>query len=319
MTSRERVLLTLDHKEPDRVPFNLALTMDIYHRLRKHLGLPPEADKVEGHWTDVSPSIDLLDAMQVDIYRFGLNPPANWRQPDKGDGFRYDEWNVGWTKISRDDGSYYYEMVTHPLAGASIEDVEAFPWPDPHDPGRIAGLREKVERIKRETDKAIMAKFSNSIWEQSWWLYGMEDWLADLLIKPEVPCAIMDKVCDLAIQFARVGIEEVGDIVDILRLSGEDLGTQVAPMISPRLYRKLVHPRFLRYWTEVKQLFLEKNPNGKLMLHSCGNVRKRATIYPGLDRLGSGHPRPNSTSRQGNGAGGVEGGFWKSARFSWRD
>jgi uroporphyrinogen decarboxylase len=56
----------------------------------------------------------------------------------------YDEWNIGRTKVEREDGSYYFEMVKHPLANAALEDVEEFPWPDPFDPGRTAGLRERI-------------------------------------------------------------------------------------------------------------------------------------------------------------------------------
>jgi uroporphyrinogen decarboxylase len=68
LTSRERVLRTLHHQEPDRVPFNLSLTVDIYHRLRQYLHLPPDQNKSIGLWTEVAPTLDLLDAMQVDFY-----------------------------------------------------------------------------------------------------------------------------------------------------------------------------------------------------------------------------------------------------------
>ena len=45
LNSRQRVLRTINHQEPDRVPFNLALTVDVYHRLRAYLGLPPEPER----------------------------------------------------------------------------------------------------------------------------------------------------------------------------------------------------------------------------------------------------------------------------------
>lgn len=46
MDSRERVLLSLNHKEPDRVPFDMGGTVvtgisaKAYRKLRQHLGLP---------------------------------------------------------------------------------------------------------------------------------------------------------------------------------------------------------------------------------------------------------------------------------------
>ncbi|HQG49181.1 MAG TPA: hypothetical protein PK373_08835 [Sedimentisphaerales bacterium] len=47
MTPRERVLATLNHIEPDRVPIDLSghrssgIAAIAYSKLRKHLGLPP--------------------------------------------------------------------------------------------------------------------------------------------------------------------------------------------------------------------------------------------------------------------------------------
>ena len=67
MTSCERVHLAIHHCEPDRVPFDMTLTVDVYQRLREYLGLPAEAEKPVSIWGTVSSSLDLLDAMQVDL------------------------------------------------------------------------------------------------------------------------------------------------------------------------------------------------------------------------------------------------------------
>ncbi len=287
MTSRERVRRILNHQEADRVPWHLSLTVDIYHRLREHLGLPPEPEKTIGIWTTVSPSLDLLDAMGVDLYYTGLQPPANWSAPATGDGLLYDEWGIGRTRVNRVDGGYYYEMVKHPLAGATLEEVEAWPWPDPYDPGRTDGLREKLLRIREETDKAIMFKSSTAIWEQSWWTYGMQDWMVDIVLQPDVVGAIMDKVTEVAVGMMEVGMEAVGDLLDIVRLSGEYMGTQLAPMISPKMFDAMVKPRFKRLWDTAREKIEQKQPEAKLMVHSCGNIRPfiPAWIDMGLDVL----------------------------------
>jgi uroporphyrinogen decarboxylase len=52
MTSRERVLTSLDHKTPDRIPVDLGshrssgIAAIAYHRLRKHLGLEEKPVRV---------------------------------------------------------------------------------------------------------------------------------------------------------------------------------------------------------------------------------------------------------------------------------
>jgi uroporphyrinogen decarboxylase len=189
MTSRERVLCALSHHEPDRVPFDMLLTVDADKLLRNHLALAPARQKLVGLWTEVPCGLDLMDRMNIDIYHISLNSlPGAIHQ--EGSIF-FDEWGVGREKITRDDGSYYFETVRVPLAGATLEMIRRYPWPDPYDPRRVAGLREETARICRETDKAVMARFSNSIWEQSWYLYGLQEWLIDLVEKPDVTGAIM--------------------------------------------------------------------------------------------------------------------------------
>jgi uroporphyrinogen decarboxylase len=301
LTSRQRVLRTINHQEPDRVPFNLNLTVDIYHRLRNHLGLAEEAEKSMGVWTDVSPSLDLVEAMQVDFCYIGLKTPSNKKITIGKDGLLYDEWGIGRKKVVRQDGSFYYEMVKHPLAGATLKDIEEYSWPDPSDPERIEGLRDKVLNLQKDTDKAIMAKFSNSIWEQSWWLYGLQDWFEKLVTEPEIPCAIMEKVCQVAMGTMAAGLEAAGDLVDIVRLSGEDLGTQKAPMISPRMFAKYVQPYFARLWSLAKAKLREKQSPAKLALHSCGNVRPfiLTWIEMGLDILDPIQPKAQGMEPEG--------------------
>ena len=301
MSSRDRILRTLSHREPDRVPFNLSLTQDIYHSLRSHLGLPPNLDKASGLWTEVSLDMDLIEAMSIDFVTFGLNPPQKKSLEGPVSGLTYDEWGVGRIRIKREDGSFYNEMVYHPLAGASLEDVLDYPWPDALDPARYMGLREKALRLRKDTDKALVAKLSNAIWEQSWWLYGMEAFLIDLVEKPEVACAILDKVTDIAVCKMETGLEAIGDLVDIIRLSGEDLGTQIAPMISPKYFNSFLKPRFARLWSTAKTKILQKNSAARLMLHSCGNVRPfiPTWIEMGLDILDPIQPRARGMEPEG--------------------
>jgi uroporphyrinogen decarboxylase len=301
MTSRERVLKTLEHQEPDRVPFNLALTVDIYHSLRNYLGLPLDLDKSAGLWTDVSLEFDLIEAMNLDFCHIGLNPPGRTSLKGPVEWLQYDEWGIGRTRVIREDGSYYNEMVYHPLANATLEDVQNYPWPDPDDPAQVEGLRQKALRLRRDTEKAIIGKFANSIWEQSWWLYGMEAFLVDLYAKPEVVCAIMDKVTEIAVGRMEAGMETIGDLVDIVRLSGEDLGTQNAPMISPKLFHSMVQPRFSRLWNAARSKIEQKNPAAKLMLHSCGNVRPflATWIEMGLNILDPIQPRARGMEPMG--------------------
>ena len=287
MTSRERVNLAINHQEPDRVPFDLTVTVDIYHRLREYLDLPPDREKSIGIWTDVSPDLDFIETMQVDIIYLGLNPPSCDSPLKPDDGLHFDQWGVGRKKVFRQDGSYYFEMVKHPLLNATLQEVKDFRWPDPYDPARVKGVRDKFSRYRSETDKAIIGKFTTSVWEQATYLYGIQSWLEMIATQPEIACAILEKTCEIAIGLAEVGLNAAGDLIDIFRLSGEDLGTQTHPLISPRMYSQYVRPYHQRLWKFIKDKLSSVNPGAKIMLHSCGNVRPfiPSWIEMGLDIL----------------------------------
>lgn len=287
LTSRERVKLSVNHQEPDRAPFDMTFTVDAYNNLRRRLGLPDEPHKSVGIWSDVSPSQDLLGAMQVDMLYLGLNPASRPSRLCQNDGLHYDQWGVGRRKVTRDDGSYYFEMVKHPMPNPSYQAIDDFPWPDPYDPARAQGVREKFQRARSQTDQAIVSKFTTSIWEQSTYLVGLQTWLELMADDPDLAGAILDRTTDVAIGLADVGLSAAGDLIDIFRLSGEDLGTQTNALISPRMYDQVVRPRHARLWSFVKQRLADVNPSVKLMLHSCGNVRPFISrwIEMGLDIL----------------------------------
>ena len=61
-------------------------------------------------------------------------------------------------------------------------------------------------------------------------------------MKPEITNAILDKVCDIAMGFIKVGLDSTGDFIDIVRFSGEDLGMQTGSMISKQMFDERVKP-----------------------------------------------------------------------------
>ena len=53
MTRRERVVAALEHREPDRVPLSMSITIDAYSNLKSYLGIELEEDLRPGRWTEV--------------------------------------------------------------------------------------------------------------------------------------------------------------------------------------------------------------------------------------------------------------------------
>lgn len=298
MNSRERILKTLNHEEPDRVPFDLAgstwtgITNTAYQNLRKFTG--KAASKPE--WSDVVqqiviPSEDVLEELKVDTRGVFPLTSHNWdvysKLKDCGDYFEYfDEW--GFTHHYPKNG-YWFSLVKHPLDTVDFEGeniIENYSWPDARDPQRFDGLREKAIRF-RDMDKIVMTKgFCAGLFEMHQRVRGMENAMLDPFLFPVNSDKLVGKLADLKIEFWDALLDEVGDVADIVG-EGDDYGTQQSQLIDPGQFRTYYKPHFIRVLNFIKK----KSPNVKLMFHSCGNVRPIISdlIEMGVDILNPVH------------------------------
>jgi uroporphyrinogen decarboxylase len=172
ITSRQRVVTALEHKEPDRVPFDCTFTYGAYRRLEKELGFPCNQELLPGSPSlNITPSVEFLREMNVDLYYLGLNSWKNSPVFEYGMETYKDIWGIGYRKIESDSGLEYHNDI-HPLSQATQKDLEEFPWPDPDAPELAAGLRDRAASLYKETDFALVGKFNTSIVEQAVSLRG---------------------------------------------------------------------------------------------------------------------------------------------------
>jgi uroporphyrinogen decarboxylase len=172
--------------------------------------------------------------------------------------------------------------VGYPLEGATLADLERYPWPDPRDPGRTRGLREEARRLYEETGYAIcLDTVGMGTFESCWMLRGLQNFFCDLAADPEFAFALLGKVADFKIALYEELLSAAGEYLDVVFVS-DDLGTQRAPMVSLKTYRELIKPHQARVWRSVKS-----GTGAKLFMHSCGSVRALIPdfIEMGLDVL----------------------------------
>jgi uroporphyrinogen decarboxylase len=287
MTSRERVVTTLNHQEPDRVPFDCPLGYQAYTRLRDLLGFI-ETKKILPSGPDLSihPSIEFLREMKADLIYVGLGSGRDEPPFELGIDTYTDEWGIQYSRL---DGLYgiSYEVTNHPLANATVDDLNHYAWPDPNDLTRVEGLRDKCEAIYKNTDFAIVGRFNTSIFEQAFGLRGLEQFLIDMVVNRDFACALLDKTTDIAIGMLDAGMRACGEYIQILRLAGDDMGHQSGTILSPRTFRSIIKSRFARLYTYARKLFLEINPYVKMMAHTDGDVYSLIPDYieMGLDAL----------------------------------
>jgi len=273
MTKRERVVTALNHQEPDRVPLSMSVTIQAYKNLKKYLGIDLKETLNPGRWTEVPVNPLVAEKFGLDVIWLPTGKPEKKPRQSEDSNKWFDSWGVEWTKISLPKGGYYNEMSCAPLKDATIKDIEDYEWPNPNDPGIIEGVRDYYQHIHKDTEFAILTKFGGAVFEQAWYLRGMEKFLLDMVENPDFVNALLSKIAEIQMGYDEVLISETGEFVDILRLSGEDMGTQQNPILSLPMFRRMVRPHLEKLWAFAKEKLLAKNPNAKIMLHSCGAVK----------------------------------------------
>jgi uroporphyrinogen decarboxylase len=287
MTSRERVITALEHREPDRVPFDCTFSYGGYLRLKEYLGLTVKKEPYPGSsWLSISTPMELMEELQIDLCYIGLNAAKDAPVFEYGVDTFTDEWGVKYRKIEHHSG-VYYDFANRVLGEATIKDLDDYPWPDPYDPSLVEGLEEKCRKLYENTSFALVGKFANSVFEQAFYMRGFEQMLIDVMINPDFANALMDRLVDIAIARTEVGFKACGPYIQILRLAGDDMGHQGGPLVSPKSFRSVIKPHFARLYAASKEMIRQYNPNIKLMAHTDGDVYPLLPDYVemGLDVL----------------------------------
>jgi len=340
MTSRERVLAALGHRETQRVPVDFSghrssgIAAIVYPKLRKLLRLPPRPVRVY----DVVQQLAIVDEDVLD--RFGVDTI------EMGRGFAMDEkswspWTLpdgtpcfvpAWTRLERQEGRWVIKsqsgrILAHMPDGALYFEQMYFPFLEGDDlgairdvlgesmwtaiaspPGPIDGksLAEGARRLRAKTDRAVIGLFGGNLFEVGQFLYRNDQFMMLLAAEPKRAHRFLDKLIEIHLANLERFLTAVGEYIDII-LFGDDLGMQTGPMMSPRMYRELFKPRHRLLWNRAKEL-----AEVKVMLHCCGGVRE---LMPDLIEAGLDAINPVQISCAGMDAGELKAEFGKDVTF----
>jgi uroporphyrinogen decarboxylase len=275
MTSRERVLKALDHQIPDRIPIDLGgnqtgIHKDAYERLLAHLGIEDELTIMDPVQQLAKPCEAVLETFHVDTRYVAAKAPSGWqggivRTEREGRLWHdlTDEFGVRWSMP--DEIPRYMDISSHPLAHATLKDLEAYPFPRGDDPGRFEVLRDQALAIRKDTPYAVVSGISGVVYEICWYLRGLEQWLCDLITDPEFCEALLDRTLKFWLDWFRAFLDEAGDVVDVIMI-GDDLAGQEGPLFNPGLYRSMVKPRHKKLVQ-----YIRSRTNAKIWYHTCGS------------------------------------------------
>ncbi|MBD3183465.1 hypothetical protein GF312_14295 [Candidatus Poribacteria bacterium] len=249
MTSKERVLTTFANQEPDRVPINYSANPGIDGRLKKHFGLQPNDN--EG----------LRRVLGVDFRGVGAayrGPKLHENIPERG--VAVDNWGIHRRYIEHESGGYW-DYCDFPLQNATEEEIAGWPMPSPDDYD-FSGV---ADACKRNQEFAVNGSGGyGDIINGNGMLRTMEQTLVDLITDNPAGLLLADRRINIQLEITHRVLEASKGMVDFIWI-GEDLGTQIGPMISLDIFRRHIRPRYQKFCD------LAKAYDVYVMMHSCGS------------------------------------------------
>ena len=263
MNPRERVLCSLNHEKPDRVPIDLggvvtSFTDSAYSNLVRHLGISEPSALLGGYNLRIDIDEVILRHFGVDTRHVYTNPLEDWETTYFEDGSFDSEIGIHY-KIVGD----YSEMVYHPFANLGIDELREIRFPDMKHPSRYKGMREKCEKIKADGFAVVSGSLA-SVFELSMYTRGMSNFLMDLIVDKDFANLLTDKIVDMQLDYYKGLLDEVGDSFDVVCMA-DDLGTQTAPMLSLPLFREMIKPKLEKIYK-----YIRSRTSAFIFHHTCG-------------------------------------------------
>jgi len=248
MNARERLLTALDGNEPDRVPCALN-----FYRVEIERMAP------QGQYQD--------GIVDVRFVQFPASPEEEelrrLAQPYQGDT------RLGTVAQVTTYAHWDYRPETpdqrNPLARArSLDELMDFPFPDVSVPYRVEGLAAQVRELHTRGLAAggNLPHLGGELFEAAWRLRGLENFLLDLIERPDWADYLLDRLTGLARRNAEA-LARAG--VDVLALD-DDVGMPRTMMISPATWRRFFKPRLADIIRAARAI----KPDLRVLFHSDG-------------------------------------------------
>ncbi len=316
MNSRERIIATLNHKEPDCIPLDLggtivsSITKNSYISLKKYLNMKVGDIKILDHSQQL-PYLDeeLLQKLNVDIRMVKTDYDSNAEQKytEKGDYYYYyDRWGAK-LRMPKENG-HYFDYIGFPINDICMEELKNYRWPELDDQELIFKHKQKAKYLYENTGYALAgtAVFGGGVFEQPARIMGMERFLTSIALNEKFADTAMEKVAELYIENCRCYLDEIGKYIQVF-IYWNDISGQTGPLISPKVYRRLIKPKDKRIIEMVKS-----KTDAKFFYHCCGAIRE---FIPDFIEIGVDILNPVQVSAAGMGTAGLKKEFGNDMNF----
>jgi uroporphyrinogen decarboxylase len=214
MNGHERIIASLQLRQPDRVP-----TFEWFIDKKVTLNLAATEDILE--------AVEVLD---ID----GVNVRADYARRFTTDTDYVDEWGT----TRRITGEALAAAVDYPLP--DITRQKEFVLPRPDAPGRFASLEKALRRF--EGTRAIILNLRDGFSDMRE-ILGYENCLISMMIDQGHFADLLDRVVDYNLELARVARERYG--MPVVAMT-DDIANETGLLFNPEVYFRLIAPRFRR-------------------------------------------------------------------------
>lgn len=281
MTPRERVLLAVNHQEPDRVPLALwgswyGVTDRLYFNVLEELGWEPVSPFRPDRFHSVNYYDDrLLERLHVDVRHVDPGTISAYSRPGENGA---DALGIKW-----DTSGLYRTASAFPLQSFDVEQIMAYPFPEAEALVDEAAIIERIKAIRSmDQEYAIVGRAvaSYGFFEMSQSMRRHEQLFMDLALAPEIVNALIDRLFDFYSRMIVRFLDIAGPDLDILELPGDDFAGNSGPIISPRMFDQYYKEPYARLIRLVK----DHSPHVKVIYHSDGAM---TAFMPRLVEIGA--------------------------------
>ncbi len=252
MTHKQRILATINHDLPDRVPAHFINIDEIapylkYYNLKNKEEL---ADKlgvcIRRIWPDYKKKLN-----EEEANRFST-------------GLYEDLKPIGLFGTSGGVDSYSAEAGhMMPFSNVhTVKEIEDYSWPDPDD-WDFSQISTKIDKYKNQY--AIMLGSWNPIFDQVLDFFSMDKAMEYLYIQPKMIESSIAHIEDFYLKFYQKYFEAAKGKADIFSM-GDDFAGQAGMLISPEMWKKFLKPTYKKIFTLAKEF------NLYVWFHSCGSI-----------------------------------------------
>jgi len=241
MNSRERVLTTFEHEEPDRTPCWCGTSVEFWEKAKKELNLDNER---------------LYQRFGDDFRRIYA--------PYSGPEFTLKHENAKYRTIFGVEriGLGYGQPLSHPLAQATLNEIHDYAWPNPD---WIDVTKINAEAKQYNGQYAILGGEWSPFWHDAIDLLGMENLFIKMYTEPKIVDAILQHTVNYYFEVSQRIFSTAGDDIDVFFI-GNDFGGQKGSLIGPDLFRRFIFPHLKRLADFGHDYGL------KIQLHCCGGI-----------------------------------------------